>query len=100
MELLIDLMEPEWDELMLFDPAQYGKDGSIQDDVFDPSQMPGKQSIKPKYNIENVLKERRTPESDGLGMESQYHYRKLVHYLKVNSRDRDRPLTAIGVSGR
>ena len=98
-ELLIDLMEPEFDELMLFDPKQYGKDGEIQDNVYDPSQMPGKQSIKPKYNIENSLKDRRTPESDSFCLESQYHYKKLLHYLKVNSRDRARPLTPIGVSG-
>ena len=98
-EMLIDLMEPEFDELMLFDPKQYGKDGEIQDNVFDPSQMPGKLSIKPKYNIDSSLKERRTPDSDSLCLESQYHYKKLLHYLKVNSRDQDRPLMPIGVSG-
>ena len=93
---LIDLMEPEFSEPMLFQQ----RDGAAQDPVFDPAQVVGVQSTMPKLSVPLALKDVKSPESSALGLSNVYEYKCLLAYLKVNSRDIDRPLIPFGVSGR
>ena len=44
---LIDIMEDEWDQLMVFDPAAYGLEGTI-DPSLDPQQQWGIHGVLPK----------------------------------------------------
>ena len=94
-DCLIDLMEPEFSEPMLFDRG----DGTVQDQTFDPAQVWGVQSTVPRISVPLALQDIRSPDSSALGLSSVYEYKCLVAYLKVNSRDRDRPLMPFGVSG-
>ena len=89
-------MEPEFSEPMLFDRG----DGTVQDQTFDPAQVWGVKSAVPKSSVPLALKDVRSPDSSALGLSSVYEYKCLVAYLKVNSRDKDRPLIPFGVSGR
>ena len=93
---LIDLMEPEFSEPLLFQQ----KDGATQDPVYDPAQVIGVQSTMPKLSVPLALKDVKSPESSALGLSNVYEYKRLLAYLKVNSRDKDRPLIPFGVSGR
>ena len=77
-------MEPEFSEPMLF--QQRG--GATQDSVFDPAQVLGVQSTVPKLSVPLALKDVKSPESSALGLSSVYEYKRLLAYLKVNSRDR------------
>ena len=54
----------------------------------------------PKMNVPLKLQDKRTPESDSLGLENEYEYRRLMAYLKANSLDEDRPFKAFSVSRR
>ena len=94
-DCLIDLMEPEFSQPMLFEQ----RDGATQDPVFDPAQVIGVQSIVPKLSVPLALKDVKSPESSTLGLSNVYEYKCLLAYLKVNSRDKDRPLIPFGVSG-
>ena len=94
-DCLIDLMEPEFSEPMLFDRG----DGTVQDQTFDPAQVWGVQSTVPRISVPLALQDIRSPDSSALGLSSVYEYKCLVAYLKVNSRDRDRPLMPFRVSG-
>ena len=58
-DCLIDLMEPEFSEPMLFEQ----RDGATQDPVFDPAQVVGVQSTVPKMSIPLPLKDIKSPES-------------------------------------
>ena len=89
-------MEPEFSEPMLFDRG----DGTVQDQTFDPAQVWGVQSTVPRTSVPLSLQDVRSPDSSALGLSSVYEYKHLVAYLKVNSRDKDRPLMPFGVSGR
>ena len=89
-------MEPEFSQPMLFQQT----DGATQDPVFDPAQVVGVQSSMPKMSVPLALKDVRSPESSALGLSSVYEYKRLLAYLKVNSKDKDRPLIPFGVSGR
>ena len=64
----------------------------------DPSQRWGVVSTMPKMNVPLKLQQKKMPESDALGLESKYEYRRLVAYLKANSSDPDRPFMAFLVS--
>ena len=64
----------------------------------DPSQRWGVISNMPKINVPLRLQERKMPESDALGLESEYDYRQLVAYLKANSSDPELPYRAFPVS--
>ena len=88
-------MESEFSEPMLF--QQRG--GATQDPVFDPAQVLGVQSTVPKLSVPLALKDVKSPESSALGLSNVYEYKFLLAYLKVNSRDIDRPLIPFGVSG-
>ena len=44
---LIDIMEDEWDQLMVFDPAAFGLEGTI-DPSLDPQQQWGIHGVFPK----------------------------------------------------
>ena len=88
-------MEPEFSEPLLFEQ----RDGATQDPVFDPAQVIGVQSIEPKLSVPLALKDVKSPESSALGLSNVYEYKRLLAYLKVNSRDKDRPLIPFGVSG-
>ena len=88
-------MEPEFSEPMLFQGG-----GATQDPVFDPAQVVGVQSDVPKLSVPFALKDVKSPESSALGLANMYEYKRLLAYLKVNSRDKDRPLVPFGVSGR
>ena len=88
-------MEPEFSEPLLFQQ----KDGATQDPVFDPAQVVGVQSSMPKMSVPLALKDVKSPESSALGLSNVYEYKCLLTYLKVNSKDKDRPLIPIGVSG-
>ena len=92
---LIDLMEPEFSQPMLFQQT----DGATQDPVFDPAQVVGVQSSMPRMSVPLALKDVRFPESSALGLSNAYEYKCLLAYLKVNSKDKDRPLIPFGVSG-
>ena len=95
-DCLIDLMEPEFSEPMLFEQ----RGGATQDPVFDPAQVVGVQSTVPRLSIPLALKDVKSPESSALGLSNVYEYKCLLAYLKANSRDTDRPLLPFGVSGR
>ena len=73
-------------------------DGTAQDPVFDPAQVIGVQSSMPKMSVPLALKDVRSPESSALGLSNVYEYKRLLAYLKVNSKDKDR-LIPFGVSG-
>ena len=94
-DCLIDLMEPEFSEPLVFDRG----DGNVEDDTFDPTQVWGVQSTVPKSSVPLSLKEVRSPDSSSLGLSSAYEYKRQVAYLKANSKDKDRPLMPFGVSG-
>ena len=93
---LLDLMEPEFSQPMSFVRG----DGTVDDQTYDPAQVWGVQSTVPRVSIPSSLKEVRSPESSSLGFDNMYEYRRLIAYLKANSRDKDRPLMPFGVSGR
>ena len=96
---LISLLEPEWDQPMKFGDYIGSKD-TTPAATKDPSQKWGVVSDMPKMNVPLRLQQRRTPESDALGLESEYDYRRLVAYLKANSSDPERPYMAFPVSRR
>ena len=75
-------------------------DGTVQDNTFDTAQVWGVQSTVPKSSVPLALQDVRSPDSSALGLSSVYEYKRLVAYLKANSRDKDRPLMPFGVSGR
>ena len=89
-------MEPEFSQPLLFQQT----DGATQDPVFDLAQVVGVQSSMPKMSVPLALKDVRSPESSALGLSSVYEYKCLLTYLRVNSKDKDRPLIPFGVSGR
>ena len=93
-DCLINLMEPEFSEPMLFHQAGV----AAQDPVFDPAQVVGVQSSMPKMSVPLALNDVKSPESSALGLSNVYEC--LLAYLKVNSKDKDRPLIPFGVSGR
>ena len=66
----------------------------------DPSQKWGVVSTMPKINMPLKLQQRKTPESDALGLESEYEYKWLMAYLRANSSDPDQPFMAFPVSRR
>ena len=96
---LISLLEPEWDQPMAFGDNLGDKD-TTPAATKDPSQRWGVVSDMPKMNVPLRLQQRRTPESDALGLESEYKYRWLVAYLKANSSDPEWPYMAFPVSRR
>ena len=96
---LISLLEPEWDQPMTFGDNLGDKD-TTPAATKDPSQRWGVVSTMPKMNVPLKLQQKRMPESDALGLESEYEYRRLVAYLKANSSDPDRPYMAFPVSRR
>ena len=89
-------MEPEFSQPMSFVRG----DGSVDDETYDPAQVWGVQSTVPRVSIPSSLKEVRSPDSSSLGLNNMYKYKRLIAYLKANSRDKDRPLMPFGVSGR
>ena len=96
---LISLLEPEWDQPMKFGDNLGDKD-TTPASTKDPSQRWGVVCNMPKMNVPLKLQERKTPESDALGLESDYDYRRLVAYLKANSSDPEQPYRAFPVSRR
>ena len=65
----------------------------------DPFQRWGVVSTMPKMNVPLKLQERKTPESDALGLANEYEYKRLMAYLKANSTDEDRLFKAFPVNG-
>ena len=96
---LISLLEPEWDQPMAFGD-NLGKKDMTPAATRDPSQRWGVTSTMPKMNVPLKLQDRRTPESDALGLANEYEYRRLMAYLKANSTDEDRLFKAFSVSRR
>ena len=96
---LVSLLEPEWDQPMIFG-SNVGEKDTTPASVVDPSQKWGVVSRMPKFNIPKKLEEVMTPESESLGLSSEYEYRRLLQYLKANSRDPSRPLKPFPVSRR
>ena len=94
---LISLLEPEWDQPMTFGDNIGDKD-TTPAATKDPSQRWGIVSDMPKMNVPLRLQQRKMPESDALGLESEYNYRRLVAYLKANSSDPERPYRSFPVS--
>ena len=94
---LLSLLEPEWDVPMSFG-HNIGEKDTTPASVVDPSQKWGVVSKMPKFNIPKKLEEVMTPESESLGLASEYEYRRLLQYLKHNSRDPARPLKPFAVS--
>ena len=96
---LLSLLEPEWDAPMSFG-SNVGYKDTTPASVVDPSQKWGVVSKMPKFNIPKRLEDVMTPESESLGLESEYKYQRLLQYLKHNSRDPARPLKLFAVSRR
>ena len=96
---LISLLKPEWDQPMKFGDNIGGKD-TTPAATKDPSQKSDVVSDMLKMNVPLRLQQRRTPESDALGLESEFDYRRLMAYLKANSSDPERPYMALQVSRR
>ena len=96
---LISLLEPEWDQPMAFGD-NLGKKDTTPAAISDPSQRWGVTSTMPKMNVPLKLQDKRTPESNSLGLENEFEYRRLMAYLKANSSDEDRPFKAFSVSRR
>ena len=96
---LVSLLEPEWDQPMLFGSNVGDK---RYDTCFSGRSFTkwGVVSRMPKFNIPKKLEEVMTPESESLGLSSEYEYRRLLQYLKANSRDPARPLKPFPVSRR
>ena len=95
-DCLIDLMEPEFSEPLVFDKG----DGDVEDETFDPAQVWSVQSTVPRSSVPLSLKDVTSPDSSSLGLSSAYEYKCLVAYIKANSKDKDRPLMPFGVSRR
>ena len=93
---LIDIMEDEWDQLMVFDPAAFGLEGTI-DPTLDPQQQWGIHGVLPK-KPSGKLKLERSLVADNFGFASTYEYKQTEAYLKANSEDPNNPLTMFGVS--
>ena len=96
----VDLMEEEYDNLMVFDPALYGGQGQIVQGQFDPSQFYTKRGKVPHTNLARNLKDVKTYMSDELGFPNSYEHLACEAYLKANSRDPKEPLRMYPVSGR
>ena len=96
---LISLLEPKWDEPMVFGDNRGPKD-TTPADTPDPSQQWGIVSSKKKLTIPLALQNKQTPESDGLGLENDYEYKRLLWYLKTNNSDPDQPYKTGEVSER
>ena len=96
---LISLLEPKWDEPMTFGDNR-GPTDTTPADTPDPSQQWGVVSTKKKPTIPLALQNKQTPESDGLGLENDYEYKRLLWYLKTNNSDPDRPYKTGEVSER
>ena len=88
---LIDLMEDEWDTLMLFDPSAFCLEGGV-DQFVDPQQQYGVKGVMPRMPSKK-LQEERTLRSNHLGFESQYELLATEAYLKANSAVPSQPLT-------
>ena len=86
---LIDLMEDQWDELMLFNPAVHGLEGEI-DTAFDPHQQYGIKGNMPRMPAKKLMEER-TLRSNHLAFQSQYELLATEAYLKANSENPNRP---------
>ena len=84
---------------MTFGSNVGGKD-TTPASVVDPSQKWGVTSKMPKFNIPKKLEEVKTFESESLGLSSEFEYKRLLQYLKANSRDPSRPLKPFAVSKR
>ena len=92
---LIDLMEDEWDTLMLFDPSAFGLEGEVDPSV-DPQQQYGVKGVMPRMPS-TKLQEERTLRSNHLGFQSQYESIATEAYLKANSAVPSQPLTIFEV---
>ena len=92
---LIDLMEDEWDRLMIFDPAAFGLEGGV-DPSLDPQQQYGVKGVMPRMPAKK-LQDERTLRSNHLGFRSQYELLAVEAYLKANSVDPSQPLTIFEV---
>ena len=88
---LIDLMEDEWDRLMIFDPSAFGLEGGVDPSV-DPQQQYGVKGVMPQMPAKK-LQEERTLRSNHLGFQSQYELLATEVYLKANSAEPSQPLT-------
>ena len=93
---LIDLMEDEWDQLLVLDPAAYGLKGTI-DPTVDPQQVRGVHGVMVKKPAKK-LKEQRSLTADNLGFCDTFEYKWTEAYLKANSEDANNPLTMFPVS--
>ena len=92
---LIDLMEDEWDTLMLFDLAAFGLEGGVDPSV-DPQQQYGVKGVLPRMPAKK-LQDERSSRSNHLGFQSQYELLAMEAYLKANSVDPSQPLTIFKV---
>ena len=92
---LIDLMEDEWDRLMIFDPSAFGLEGGVDPSV-DPEQQYGVKGIMPRMPAKK-LQEERTLRPNHLGFQSQYELLATEAYLKANSVEPSQPLTIFKV---
>ena len=92
----IDLLEDQWDQLMVFDPAAYGLEGTI-DPSIDPQQEYGIHGFLPKKPA-GKLKLEQSLAADNLGFANTFEFKQTEAYLKANSEDPDNPLTMFVVS--
>ena len=92
---LINLMEDEWDRLMIFDPSAFGLEGGVDPSV-DPQQQYGVKGIMPRMPAKK-LQEERTLRSNHLGFQSQYELLATEVYLKANHAEPSQLLTIFEV---
>ena len=92
---LIDLMEDEWDTLMLFNLAAFGLEGGVDPSV-DPQQQYSVKGVMPQMPAKK-LQDERTLRSNHWGFQSQYELLATEAYLKANSAEPSQPLTIFEV---
>ena len=97
-ELCIDLMEPQWDDLMVFDPAMYGGQSSVMQAPYDPAQQYNVRGKVPKITLKKELRHVQNYMSAELGFDSVYSMRSCEAYLASNSGNLDTPLKMYPVS--
>ena len=94
----IDLMEDQWDDLMLFDAALYTKSQASHlkdEEHWDPAQVYGVRGKMPKAEPE-ALKNVKTQRSDELCLASDFELKQVEGYLRLNQ-GRDQNLQIVAV---
>ena len=94
----VDLMEDQFDDLMLFDAALYTKSQASHlkdEEHWDPTQVYGVRGKLPKA-VPEALKEVKTQRSEELCLASDFELKQVEGYLRLNQ-GRDQNLQIVSV---